>query len=93
MIVDVFEIIMLICFGLSWPVNAVRAWKAGTARSTSAFFLIIVMVGYAAGIVAKLLSPSYRWYVLAAYIINLVDVGINFGIYLRNVRRDRLAGC
>ena len=30
-----FESIMLICFGLSWPLNVIKAYKARTTQGTS----------------------------------------------------------
>ena len=36
------EAIMLVCFGLSWPINAMKAWKARTAVGTSGAFLALM---------------------------------------------------
>ena len=30
---SIFETIMLICFGLSWPINVMKAYKARTAKT------------------------------------------------------------
>ena len=38
----VLEAIMLVCFGLSWPINAVKAWKSKTAAGTSWMFLALI---------------------------------------------------
>ena len=57
---EVLECIMLICFGFSWPMNAVKHWKARTAKSTSLPFIILILVGYIAGITAKILVPDRK---------------------------------
>ena len=87
---ELLEIIMLICFGVSWPVNAVKAYKARNTKGTSLLFLLLILTGYIAGIRAKLTNRSYmaqidkKWYVLIVYIINLCSLLVNLRIYYRN---------
>ena len=78
---------MLICFGLSWPINALKAWKARTAKATSPMFLALITLGYVFGISAKLVSGSINW-VLGVYIFNMAALIANDLIYLRNRRLD-----
>lgn len=33
----IFESVMLVCFGLSWPLNVIKAYKAGTTKGTSRY--------------------------------------------------------
>lgn len=84
---EVLEAVMLICFGLSWPLNAYKAYRAGTAIGTSWQFILLITCGYFAGIAAKLVSGSVNW-VLAVYFINLVALAANWAIYVRNRRLD-----
>lgn len=79
---------MLVCFGLSWPLNAYKAYKAGTAAGTSWQFIALITIGYLAGIAAKLVSGQVNW-VLAVYLLNLVFLGANWWVYFRNVSLDR----
>ena len=87
---EFLEIIMLICFGVSWPVNAIKAYKACNTKGTSLLFLLLILTGYVAGIRAKLTNRSYmaqidkKWYVLIVYVINLVSLIVNLLIYYRN---------
>ena len=85
-----FETLMLVCFGLSWPINVVKAYKARTARGTSLPFLLLIITGYLGGIAAKILTGQFN-YVLAVYFINLAIVLTNLLVYVRNVRLDRKA--
>ena len=84
------EAIMLICFGLSWPINAYKGFKARTARGSSWQFIALITFGYVAGIAAKFASGSVNW-VLAVYFINLACLGLNWTVYLRNRRLDAAA--
>lgn len=86
----VLEAIMLICFGLSWPINAYKGWKAGTAAGTSWQFILLITLGYCAGIAAKFVSGQINW-VLAVYFLNLVFLAANWAVYFRNRGLDRAA--
>ena len=48
-----FEALMLVCFGFSWPLNVIKAYKARSAKGTSLAFIILIITGYVAGITAK----------------------------------------
>lgn len=86
----ILETVMLICFGASWPLNVLKAWKARSAKGMSLPFLLLIITGYLAGIAAKLVGGQIN-YVLIAYVINLLMVSCNVLIYLRNRRMDRAA--
>lgn len=87
---QIFETVMLICFGFSWPINLMKAYRARTAKGTSLPFILLIITGYVAGITAKVLNGQLN-YVLAVYIINIVIVFGNLFIYFRNVILDRKA--
>ncbi len=83
----VLEAVMLACFGLSWPMNAYKSYRAHTARGTSWQFLALITAGYAAGIAAKTIVDPGSW-VLAVYYLNLAFLLVNWWVYLRNRRLD-----
>ena len=87
---SIFESIMLICFGLSWPLNVIKAYKARTAKGTSLPFILLIITGYIAGITAKLVSGAVN-YVLVVYLLNLVIVSMNLVVYFRNAALDKKA--
>jgi len=80
--------VMVICFGLSWPLSIVRSWRARTAKGKSIFFLSAIEFGYAAGICAKLVSGRMT-YVFVFYCLNFVLVGMDIALYVRNARLDK----
>ncbi len=88
---SLLEAIMLLCFGLSWPINALNAWRARTTRGTSPAFLALITAGYLAGIAAKFVGHNVNW-VLAVYFFNLAALVANILIYLRNLTLDARQG-
>lgn len=85
---SIFETAMLICFGFSWPLNVIKAYKARSAKGTSLAFILLIITGYVAGITAKLLNHQMN-YVLVVYFLNLAIVMTNLFIYFRNRTLDR----
>ena len=85
---SILETVMLVCFGFSWPLNVIKAYKAKTAKGTSLPFVLLIITGYIAGISAKLISGQIN-YVLIAYILNLAIVSLNVIVYFRNVSLDK----
>ena len=85
---SVFETIMLVCFGFSWPMNLIKAYNAKTAKGTSLPFILLIIIGYVAGIIAKIVTGQTN-YVLAAYVLNLAIVLLNLVIYFRNSTLDK----
>jgi hypothetical protein len=80
---DIFELVMLVCFGLSWPISV---WKSIQSRSTkgkSVVFIIAIIIGYVSGIAGKIISNQVN-YVLIAYCFNLVVVSIDLCMYFVN---------
>ena len=85
---SILETVMLVCFGFSWPLNVIKAYRAKTAKGTSLPFIMLIITGYIAGISAKLISGQIN-YVLIAYILNLAIVSLNLIVYFRNVSLDK----
>ena len=89
--VEIFEIIMIASFGASWPLNAHKSYKARTTKGKSIGFLLLIFTGYIFGIISKLISPTFKWYVMFFYVLNLMMVGIDIALYIRNYQLDRKA--
>ena len=85
---SILESLMLVCFGFSWPLNVLKAYKSKTAKGTSLPFILLIVAGYIAGITAKVITDQIN-YVLIAYIVNLAIVSMNIVIYFRNVSLDK----
>ena len=85
----VFESLMLICFGLSWPLSVYKSWKSKTAKGKSLVFEIFISVGYMCGIVGKIVTNTIT-YVFVFYLINLIMVMVDIGFYIHNRKLDKL---
>ena len=88
---EILETIMLICVGFSWPLTVYRNIKSRTAKTMSLGFILLIIIGYIAGITAKISSDNIG-FVLGVYILNLAIVSVNLGVYFRNRKLDRRNG-
>ena len=92
---EILEIIMIVSFGASWPMNVMKSYKARTAKGKSVAFLCLILFGYVAGITSKLVNEAYmasfaqKWYVLFFYVLNLIMVGTDLILYVRNRKLDK----
>jgi hypothetical protein len=76
-----FEAIMIMCFGLSWPASIYRTYTAKKVTGKSLVFLWFVFFGYLSGIAHKVFF-SYDW-VLAFYVMNAGMVFVDIVLYYR----------
>ena len=94
---EIFEVIMIVSFGASWPMNVIKSWKTRTAKGKSLAFLCLILFGYIAGIIGKFINPAYmaaigeKWYILFFYFLNFIMVATDLVLYFRNKRLDKLA--
>ena len=85
---QIFETLMLICFGCSWPISVVKSYRARTAKGKRVVFTYAIIVGYICGIMSKITGGNIN-YVLALYVINLIMVSVDMVLYFRNRKLDR----
>ena len=76
-----FEAIMLICFGASWPASIYKSIRVKQVTGKSSLFLWLVFTGYAAGFAHKLINSS-DW-VIVFYAINGFMVLCDIVLYYR----------
>ena len=95
---EILEIIMIVSFGVSWPMNVIKSYKARTTKGKSLAFLLLILFGYVAGITSKFVNEAYmasfseKWYVLFFYVLNFAMVSVDFCLYWRNKKLDRERG-
>jgi len=56
---ELLEITMIVSFGISWPLNVIKSYKARTTKGKSLAFLFLIFFGYIAGIASKLVNETY----------------------------------
>ncbi len=92
---EILEIVMIVSFGASWPINLMKSYKSRTTKGKSLLFLCLIFFGYIAGIISKFLNEAYmasfasKWYVLFFYFLNLIMVGADLILYFRNLKLDK----
>ncbi len=93
---EILEIVMIVSFGASWPLNVIKSYKARTTKGKSLAFLLLILFGYVAGIASKFTNEAYmaafseKWYVLFFYFLNFIMVAIDVVLYARNKRLDNI---
>ena len=99
MFTSVMETLIVICFGISWPINIIKAWKSKTAKGSSVLFYFFIWIGYIFAMVGKMAmiignspNPWYetvKWYVMFFYVLNIIMVSAGIIICLRNKWFDK----
>jgi hypothetical protein len=85
------EALMLLCFGLAWPLNTLAMLRRRRPEGKGLTFTAIIWCGYLCGAGAKLLLvlaagrtlPPVFW----LYVINALTVGLNALVYQHFKRR------
>ncbi|MDF2858862.1 MAG: hypothetical protein K0Q87_4713 [Neobacillus sp.] len=86
---EILEAMMVICFGISWPISIYKSIKSRSSKGKSLIFLLFILIGYICGIASKI-SGNKITYVLYFYILNFIMVSIDIALYLRNTYIEKL---
>lgn len=78
---SIFEVIMLVCFGISWPISIAKSIRTKVVAGKSPIFMGIVCVGYLSGMIHKVLY-SFDW-VIILYLVNMIMIIIDIALYFR----------
>lgn len=84
---ELFEVFMLVCFGISWPISVIKSIKSRSSQGKSLAFTIVIIIGYICGIISKVTAGNTT-YVLWLYIFNLVIVSIDLAVSAINKSRE-----
>jgi hypothetical protein len=82
-IASLFEGIMIICFGLSWPLSIARSIKSKSTKGKSLMFMCFIAFGYVCGLISKFITHTYNlafWF----YFPNIIMVTTDICLYFRN---------
>lgn len=92
---NVLEALTIFCFGLSWPISIRKSYISRTAKGKSLFFEVFLLLGYACGIVRKIvqfstLGHSDFLFFLSSffYVLNFIMISIDIALYFRNTKLD-----
>lgn len=87
---DFFEMLMVLSFGISWPVSIVKTWKSKSVAGKSILFSVFIWIGYVFGVSSKFIKNSIN-YVVFFYIANLIFVSIDILLYLYKRKKEKNA--
>ena len=94
--VNLLEALMIICFGLSWPVSIYKSYTSRTAKGKSLVFEVFIWIGYVFGIIRKSIELhsgepfTFLFYLaFAFYVLNIIEITIDILLYFRNTRLDK----
>ena len=54
---SLFEALMMICFGVSWPISIHKSWRTKKVSGKSPVFMIVIIVGYASVLFTRFFIP------------------------------------
>jgi len=81
-----FEVLMLVCFGASWPFAVLKTYKTKNVKGKSIVFLSLIVIGYIAGVFHKVLyHPDV---VIWLYVLNLVLVSADMVMWFKYRNND-----
>ena len=94
---DMLEALMILCFGLSWPISIRKSWISRTAKGKSLFFEFFIWIGYIFGIIRKYLlftsGMGSGWLFYLSwffYVLNILEITVDMGLYFRNTALDHM---
>ena len=67
---EIFELIMVISFGLSWPVSIIKTLKSKTVAGKSPIFIALISFGYICGIISKVINNNITY----VFILNCINL-------------------
>lgn len=86
---EIFEAIMMICFGVAWPFSIAKILKTKKANGKSVPFLCIVLFGYVSGVLFQYFGK--RNGVIFLYLLNMLMVGFDLLLTLKYGKSEQAA--
>lgn len=86
----IFETLMIVCFGISWPLSIIKSIRSKSTKGKSLLFMLFIFVGYICGIISKFMFHNFNlafWF----YFPNLIMVGTDIILYFRNKKLEAAA--
>jgi len=80
----IFEALMLLCFGSSWPFAVSKTIKTRSVKGKSLLFLFLIFIGYVSGVVYKVTSNFDH--VIWIYCLNGTLVFVEILLFFRYQR-------
>lgn len=90
MLASVLETLMIVSFGVSWPMNLIRSYRSRSTKGKSIAFNFFILFGYICGVISKAITHTYN---LAFYFYfpNIIMVTCDIILYFRNKKLEKQA--
>ncbi len=88
---NILETVMIICFGVSWPLSIIKSYRSRSTKGKSLLFMCCIEFGYFCGIASKILFQNFNlafWF----YFPNVIFVATDICLYFRNKKIEKLQG-
>ena len=87
---SVLETLMIVSFGISWPINLAKAYRSRSTKGKSIMFDYFILFGYICGIASKIITHTFN---LAFYFYfpNLIMVTADIILYYINRKHEKEA--
>ena len=87
---SIFETLMIVSFGISWPVNVSKAIRSRSTKGKSFMFDYFILAGYICGLISKFMTHTFN---LAFYFYfpNIIMVITDIVVYYRNRKLEAAA--
>ena len=89
---QVLEAGMLVCFGVSWPIDILKTLRTRVTAGKSVGFMSMVFVGYCLGLAAKCILAAQPGRTLepvtAMYALNATLVAVDIALYVKFSRGE-----
>lgn len=83
---SILEVLMIICFGLAWPINLYNSIKSRSTKGKNLLFMSFILLAYVFGILHKLFVAVDG--AVYFYIVNEAMVLADFAVYFMNRKRE-----
>ena len=92
----ILEVIMVISFGLSWPISIFKTLSAKTAKGKSPIFISLIVFGYICIIISKIITKTLPGgelgFAFPFYCINLAMTSFDLGLNIYYRKKDAKEG-
>lgn len=78
---SIYEILMLVCFGVSWPVALIKTYQSKSVKGKSFLFLFLILLGYVFGTIHKVIYNLD--YVIWLYVANGILVVADMTLWFK----------
>lgn len=87
---SILETLMIVSFGVSWPLSIVRSYRSRSTKGKSLMFMCFIVFGYICGLASKAMTHTYN---LAFYFYfpNIIMVCTDIALYFRNKKIEKEA--